>query len=203
MKRSIVRDRDVRRALHDKVLMDHHYDSKALVLDEFGLRHGKCRVDIVVVNSFLHGYEIKSDADTLARLPKQASIYSLVFDRVTLVVGNSHLEKVNNIIPDWWGIKTVTKGSRGSINFETFRPVNMNPSIDPIALAELLWRPEAIKILQDHGISGKALRKPRAHLYQNISEIFTLTELRQIVRHRLKARENWRGHLPLSSNAGS
>jgi hypothetical protein len=56
----VVRDRDVREALHRKVLKEHHGDADTLVLDELGLRHGTCRVDIAVVNGYLHGYEIKS-----------------------------------------------------------------------------------------------------------------------------------------------
>jgi hypothetical protein len=66
-----VRDRDVRQALHRKVLKEHHGDANTLVVDELGLRHGTCRVDIAVVNGFIHGYEIKSDADTLERLPRR------------------------------------------------------------------------------------------------------------------------------------
>ncbi len=56
----VVRDRDVRQALHRKVLKEHHGDADTLVLDELGLRHGICRVDIAVVNGYLHGYESKA-----------------------------------------------------------------------------------------------------------------------------------------------
>lgn len=183
--------------------MDHHDDSNTLVLDEFGLRHGTCRVDIVVVNSFLHGYEIKSDADTLHRLPNQVAVYSIVFDRMTLVVGRTHIEKAKTAIPGWWGIKVVTAGPRGSVNFETCRPVRMNPNIDPVALAELLWRSEVVSILQERGIPARILRKPRASLYQCLAEILSLEELRRVIRHYLKVRKKWRDHLPLSSSACS
>ncbi len=196
-----VRDRDVRRALHQKMLMDHHGDSNTLVLDELGLRHGTCRVDIAVVNSFLHGYEIKSDADTLNRLPNQVFVYSNVLDRVTLVVGETHIAKAEAAIPDWWGIKVVTAGPRGGINFETYRPVNMNPEIDPVALAELLWRSEVVNILQELGVSAGILRKPRATLYQYLTEVLKLDELRRVIRHYLKVRERWRDRLPPSSSA--
>ncbi len=100
-----MRDRDVRMALHHKVLMDHHEDSNTLVLDELGLRHGICRVDIAVVNSYLHGYEIKSDADTLERLPSQISVYSAVLDRVTLVVGKTHISQSRGCNPGLVGDK--------------------------------------------------------------------------------------------------
>src|SRR5690242_17854466 len=66
-----LRDRDVRKALKSKLLREHIADPRTLVLDELGLRHGACRVDIAVVNGSMHGYEIKSDSDTLERLPSQ------------------------------------------------------------------------------------------------------------------------------------
>lgn len=201
-KEKAVRDRDVRRAVHQKLLASHHDDDNTLVLDELGLRHGTCRVDIAVVNSFLHGFEIKSDADTLYRLPNQVSVYSLVLDRVTLVVGKSHSGKIETAIPDWWGIKVVDIGPRGSINFETFRPASMNPGIHPVALAELLWRSEAVKVLEELATPTRMLRKPRANLYECLAETLSLDELRAVVRRCLKVRERWRGHLPPLSNGG-
>jgi len=196
-----VRDRDVRTALHQKVLKDHHGDANTLVLDELGLRHGACRVDVAVVNGILHGYEIKSDADTLERLPGQVAVYSAVLDRSTLVVGERHVSKAEGVIPDWWGIKVVTAGPRGGIHFEEVRRPRMNSEIDPIALAELLWRPEAADILRVLGASEVILRKPRAVLYRHLAETMPLCELRDAIRQRLKARANWRGHRPPSSDA--
>jgi hypothetical protein len=48
------------------------------MLDEFGLEHGEVRVDVAVINGELHGYEIKSERDTLERLPRQVKAYSAV-----------------------------------------------------------------------------------------------------------------------------
>jgi hypothetical protein len=171
------------------------------VLDELGLRHGTCRVDIAVVNGYLHGYEIKSDADTLERLPSQVTIYGAVLDRATLVVGERHVEKAISQIPEWWGIKVATAGPRGGITFENVRPLRTNPSIDPVALAELLWRPEAIEVLRERGTPEVMLRKPRGILYQHLAAIVELDELRDIIRQRLKARATWRGHQPPLTSA--
>lgn len=197
-----MRDRDVRYALHTKVLKEHHGDTNTLVLDELGLRHGTCRVDIAVVNGYLHGYEIKSDADTLDRLPGQAAVYNAVLDRSTLVVGEKHVEKAKAKIPDWWGIKLVTAGPRGGIAFNTIRQPKLNIAIDAVALAELLWRPEAVEILQALGTSPTMLRKPRPALYKYLAEVVELDELRGLIRQRLKVRANWRGQRPPSSDAG-
>lgn len=198
-----MRDRDVRQALHRKVLKEHHGDSNTLVLDELGLRHGTCRVDIAVVNGYLHGYEIKSDFDTLDRLPSQVVVYGAVLDRATLVVGERHLEKAKPLVPYWWGIKVATSGPRGGITFETAQSVQLNPSIDPLALAELLWRPEVVEILAERGAPAELLKKPRAVLYKHLAATVELGDLRDLIRQRLKARERWRGHRPLSSGDDS
>lgn len=198
-----MRDRDVRQALHRKVLKEHHGKDDTRVLDELGLRHGTCRVDIAVVNGYLHGYEIKSDADTLNRLPAQVSIYSAVLDRATLVVGEKHAGKAKDMVPGWWGICIAKAGPRGGIAFPSLRPYRMNPTLDPVAIAELLWRPEVVEILRALGTPDPVLRKPRAALYRHLAGIVELDELRGLVRQRLKARERWRGQRPPSSGVGS
>lgn len=193
-----MRDRDIRRALHHKVLSGHHGESSTLVIDELGLRHGICRVDIAVVNGFIHGYEIKSDADTLDRLTAQVSVYSAVLDRATLVVGEKHILKAKIYLPDWWGIKVVSVGQRGGIEFNTIRRYKNNPSIEPVALAELLWRPEVVGILRKLGTPEPLLRKPRTDLYGYLAEIVDLSSLRDLVRRALKSRVRWRDQQPLS-----
>lgn len=198
-----MRDRDVRKALHSKVLREHHGQANTLVLDELGLRHGTVRVDIAVVNGFLHGYEIKSDADTLDRLPSQVDVYGKVLDRATLVVGERHVEKAKACVPGWWGIKVVCAGPRGGIEFNTVRPVQMNTGIEPLALAELLWRNEVAEILRQRGVPAKVLRQPRGALYNHLANIMPLDELRITIRQQLKARERWRGQRRPSSDDGS
>jgi hypothetical protein len=191
-----MRDFDVRRALHSRVLRDHHGDPNTLVLNELGLRHGRCRVDVAVVNGSLHGYELKSDKDTLERLSFQVDTYGKVLDRATLVVGERHAEKAIPMLPEWWGVKIVTQGSRGGISFQHHRSASLNTEVHPIALAELLWRVEVNTILANNGITGAPLRKPRAHQYQLLTELLKLSELRDYVRACLKSRENWRGQKP-------
>jgi hypothetical protein len=198
-----VHDREVRDALHRKVLKDHHGDTNTLVLDELGLRHGTCRVDIAVVNGYLHGYEIKSDADTLERLAGQVSVYSAVLDRATLVVGEKHAQKAKTYLPDWWGIKVAAAGPRGGIEFDTVQLFKTNPAIDAVALAELLWRQEAAEILRGIGTTESFLREPRAALYRYLAEVIELKDLRDLVRQALKSRAGWRGQRPPSSDACS
>jgi hypothetical protein len=187
-----VRDIDVRKALKREVLKQHERDVDTLVLHELGLRHGAARVDVAVVNGALHGYEIKSDADTLERLPAQIATYSLVLDKATLVVGERHAEKAITLLPSWWGIKIASQGPRGGISLHQEKYVRMNPSIDPLAVAELLWSNEVRDILRELGFIEKELRKPRAYLYRELAAAIDVNELRDTTRRVLKGREKWR-----------
>ena len=71
MNRDLLKDSDIRKSLYNNILKKHEDASDTIVLNELGLLQGACRVDIAVVNGSLHGYEIKSEADTLDRLPYQ------------------------------------------------------------------------------------------------------------------------------------
>jgi hypothetical protein len=186
-----MRDRDVRNALH-RALRASHDDPNTLVLDELGLRHGRCRVDVAVVNGSLHGYELKSDSDTLLRLPFQVETYGKVLDKATLVVGERHASNAIPDLPEWWGVKVAISGPRGGIVFQNYRPACVNSDIEPIALAELLWKAEVTEILLSLGFTGAVLRKPRAFQYELLADALVIDELRHTVRNCLKARENWR-----------
>lgn len=47
---------------------------------------------VLVVNGRLTGWEIKTAADSLVRLPHQQRAYSEVFDRVWLAADRRHIE---------------------------------------------------------------------------------------------------------------
>src|SRR4051812_15627734 len=90
---SAMRDSDVRKALKERLHTQHVDDPHTVILEEMGVWSGSVRIDVAVINGELNGYELKSDRDTLERLPLQADIYSRVFDRLELVVGQRHATK--------------------------------------------------------------------------------------------------------------
>lgn len=198
LKSGRTRDRDVRAAVRQKVLADHIADPNVLVLEELGLEHGACRVDIAVINGSIHGYELKSDSDTLARLPQQVEIYSRALDKATLVVGERHLGAAQVLLPNWWGIKVTCTGARGAVHVETERAAFLNPAVSPFHVAHLLWRNEAIEILETLQVPKKELRGSRAQLYALLARLLRPVELRAQVREALKRRTNWRRPEPLS-----
>lgn len=189
------KDADIRKEVHLRISKKFGEDSNTLVLDELGILNGSYRVDIAVINGSMHGYEIKSDLDTLERLPTQEKAYSRVFDKTTLIVGENHLQHAQKLIPDWWGIKVVTAKKDHSINIKTVRKDKVNKHIDPQSLVKLLWKDEVVNLLISKGHSPQSLKYPKAKLYEILTNTTGTRELKRIVRETLKHRTSWRDHI--------
>jgi len=183
-----MRDIDVRISLLKNVYSEFSDDTGTMVIEEFIA--GDSRVDLAVVNGALHGYEIKSDSDTLGRLPAQITSYNSVFDYITLVAGGRHLSEAGNACPTWWGIMSATDTGNG-VDLVAIREPYRNPNPDPVSIAWLLWRDEAIALLEDYGVRG-VRRRTRGQLASIIAMSIPIPELQSRVRNQLRARSNWR-----------
>jgi hypothetical protein len=186
-----IRDREIRTALRRKIEEVYRNDSDTLIIDELGLCEGDARIDVAVVNGSLTGYEIKSAADTLQRLPHQVDIYGRLLDEVTLVSSKCHLDKAKAIVPEWWGLSEATETS-GQIAFEVVREPQQNPLVDPFAVVQLLWKDEALMLLKQLGLQKGMRGKARPLVWKCLSDAISLPELSTLVRQQLKARRNWR-----------
>jgi hypothetical protein len=187
-----MRDRDIRQVLHAELALRFGDDPETLVLDELGLLRGAFRIDLAVVNGVLHGYEIKSEQDTLTRLPAQAVAYSAVFDEVTVVIGNRHISMIEALVPEWWSIVVATAAGRDSVVLEETRGGGRNPSPDAYSIAQLLWKDEALAALETLGLERGLRSKPRPVLSRTLADAMPLDELRETVRRRLRLRLDWR-----------
>ena len=184
-----MRDIDVREAIRDRLNRLHKGDDQTLIVEEMGIWAGCVRVDIAVINGEFHGFELKSARDTLERLPRQAAIYNEVFDRVTLVMAEKHFEKAHNQIPHWWGILSARIGKSEMVALEPVRKAGLNPNINPIYVARLFWRDEAISLMEKHGIARGFKSKPLEVIVQHLSSSLPLKILRDEARAALKARD--------------
>lgn len=186
-------DKVIRSALKENLEKLYRKDRHAKVIEELGITHGAARVDIAVVNGVLHGYELKSDLDTLYRLPEQMRLYNSVFDQVTLVVGKNHLHEAIKIIPDWWGI-VIAKivDSSGVVSFCDIRESTENPDRISVEIAKLLWRVEALNILEKRGHAKGIRSKPRKEIYERLAMVLDQEDLRAEVREHLLTRVKWR-----------
>jgi len=190
-----MRDIDIRSSLRSKLPFIHNSNSNIRIIEELGLCQGTVRVDIAVIDGALHGYEIKSDQDTLERLPLQKQIYSQVLDTVVLVFSGRNVDKVTSQVPQWWGIWQAVEHDE-QVEFEVIRNPELNPDVEPNSLVQCLWRDEALSILKERGLAQGLERKPRAILWQKLTETIPLTDLKVLVRNQLHIRENWRSDSP-------
>ena len=190
--RFVMRDFEIRKKL-DERLRKLCPQEDTRIVHELGLCLGEARIDVAVINGKLHGFEIKSEKDTLKRLPEQVLVYNRVFDRLTLVAAPKHIEKITEVIPNWWGIYSVhpTKKTASAV-IKSVRPAQKNTQVDPRAVVQLLWREEVlgelIKLDAAKGISSK----PKSYLWERLAEIVPQKLLLGIVRTRLKIRNGWR-----------
>jgi hypothetical protein len=187
-----MRDSDVRRAVIDWLAAEHaHEMDRTRIVEEMGVWSGSVRIDVAVINGSLSGYELKSDRDTLERLPFQRDLYGRVFDFVHLVVGRRHIEKAKVLLPEWWGIRVAVM-TDGVVDLVPHRQAHRNPTPDPYLVAQLLWKEETIKVLTAFGLD-KGWRSKRIRLiHQRLAAEIPFDELREHVLGALKARPaNW------------
>ncbi|MBS0155843.1 MAG: sce7726 family protein [Nitrospira sp.] len=180
-------DSEIRSVLRSQLSKKYAHTSHTVLIEELGLRRGQVRVDLSVVNGLLHGYEIKSDRDSLRRLNGQVELYGKVFDRATLVVGQRHLAEAIDNVPHWWGILLVCQSAKG-LRLKTVRHPRDNPKKDPRTLVELLWLDDALAMLEERNAARGFRGKARWMVWNRICELCSLDEIAKAVRTNLKAR---------------
>lgn len=180
-------DTDIRLALLPQLRVMYAAEPQTIFIEELGICQGRARIDIAVINGVIHGYEIKSDRDSLRRLSGQVEIYSKVVDRATIVVGNRHLAEALASVPDWWGVLQIEETSR-RVSFKPIRKGHNNPQIEARSLVELLWLDDAINLLTQRGAARGIRSKPRRMAWDRICERLALDEIAEAVRARLRAR---------------
>ena len=136
-------DRDIREPLFE--FLEETY-GKIRIIEEKQM--GRSRADAVMVTpGALYGIEIKSDADSYARLQRQVRDYDRFFDYNYIAAGTKHAYHVQEHVPQWWGIITVEE-ENGKADFYVLRKPAPNPKLNPKEKLSLLWRTELAHIQQ-------------------------------------------------------
>lgn len=189
----------MRAAVARRVALEHRDLPDTLVVHELGLAIAGVRIDLAVVNGRLTGWEIKTAADSLARLPHQQHAYSQVFDRVWLAADRRHVEPALAMVPAWWGVVRADRTDAGCA-LRVVRPSRLNKDVDLLALVRLLWRDEVVEELSALGAEGALLRAPRDVLWQalaaSVPARLSRSALQSRVRLRLRCRAGWRSGSP-------
>jgi hypothetical protein len=175
--------------LHKENLNKHYR-----IIEELAICDGLARADIVVANGVLHGYEIKSDHDSLDRLANQISCYDKTFDKITIVVGKKFADKIHNFVPSHWGIEVAYLNRFGNVSIKRLRSCKINNQIALTNLLDLLWNPEIKSYLKENKIRGYS-NKDRAGLKELAINSISFKNLRDYTRETLKTRTGWREDL--------
>jgi len=138
-----------------RVLIDWLAEHKMLVGDtvlisEMVVDSWSGRVDVAVVNGFLHAYEVKSAADSLVRLPNQLVRMRRMFDQVTVVCAPTHLNSARALLPKDIGIMTVD--SEAPQQLAQRRRAKVMPVSDQDALISFIRRADLEAMLMQAGI---------------------------------------------------
>lgn len=182
-----MRDSDVRHAVKDWLRAEYAHDPDSYIVEEMGVWSGTVRIDIAIINGALSGYELKSDRDTLERLPHQRDLYGRVFDYLYLIVGKRHAAAAEKLLPSWWGIK-IAIADGAAVGLVSYREPTSNPALDPYLIAELLSKDEAVGVMENLGIVRGWRSKKIRLLHERLARELPLDELRSQVRTVLKGR---------------
>lgn len=155
-------DKDIREPLFE--FLEEKY-GKIRIIEEKQM--GKSRADIMMVlPEALVGIEIKSDADTYARLERQIKDYNRFFDYNYVVVGSKHAKHIKEHVPEWWGIISVELIEE-TVDFYVIREATVNKKCNRKKKLGLLWRPELAHIQEINGMP-KYKEKSKAFVIDKI-----------------------------------
>ena len=155
-------DKDIREPLFE--FLEEKY-GKIRIIEEKQM--GKSRADIMMVlQKALVGIEIKSDADTYARLERQIKDYNRFFDYNYVVVGSKHAKHIKEHVPEWWGIISVELIEE-TVDFYVIREATINKKCNRKKKLGLLWRPELAHIQEINGMP-KYKEKSKAFVIDKI-----------------------------------
>ena len=135
----------------------------------------------------------QSRGSSLHRLPGQIEAYGKVVDRATLIAADRHIEHALGLLPEWWGVISVTQTARAGIQFKRLRSERANRSLQKLSLARLLWRGEIVDLLGTLGAEAIPEELGAQLCMRNVVSRVPMTQLRKdCPRETLKSRTNWR-----------
>lgn len=176
-------DKDIREPLFE--FLDIHF-GKNRIMEEIQI--GCSRADIVMVlPNTIVGIEIKSDADTYARLAGQVKDYDCYFDCNYIVVGSTHAANSKKFVPEYWGIISVEE-EEGKLDFYIVREAKSNSKVQLKKKISILWRPELAHI-QEINALPKYKQKSKEFVMDKIIEKVPLEYLQQQVSDELFERD--------------
>jgi hypothetical protein len=157
MKRPIkLLDPDIREILFTHIESQY---AKIRFMDEVKIGHSRADA-LVITDGYITGFEIKSDGDSFFRLKLQVGNYNKYCDYCNVVIGQSHINHIENHVPPFWGIIVISKTGKKT-KLEVLRRATLNPEIQIVNKMGLLWGRELRNILSKHNLSKHKSKRKR------------------------------------------
>ena len=116
----------------------------------FEIKVNNSRLDVGRINGKSYAFEIKTELDSLTKLPKQLVDYSEVFEYVTVVAHESHYEKLLSSVPEHCGLRVYSL-AKGKYRFNNFRKPLPSPLLSAKSQINCLSSRELAFVLKSFG----------------------------------------------------
>lgn len=185
----MLKDKDIREPLF--TYLEERF-GKVRIIEEKQIK--KSRADCMMVTpDSLVGIEIKSDADTYARLERQIKDYNRFFDFNYVAVGAAHALSIESHVPAWWGIITVSdRDTDGVPVVDIVREGLPNPKREKMVKLRnqlsILWRIELNNLLEINGLP-KYKAKSKDFVIHKIAEKVEVDVLKPQISNELFERD--------------
>lgn len=176
----------IKAALIDRLFLKGEVCSDAVLISEMVVDSWARRADVVLANGKLSAFEIKSDFDSLARLPGQLETYCALFERVVVVIAPRFLKRVEEMAPEGVGIWVVegdgAEGIREKRRARTF-------DLAPDAAINLMTVTDLRRLLSANGITGiaSAARRDLEFMARDLTKKDLAVAARDSVKRRFRA----------------
>lgn len=178
-------------AIIQKILLGRHSLNTTTMLSE--KRIGARRADLILVNGSMSAFEVKSDRDSIDRLPEQLYEYMQAIPRVNVVTSEKHIKAVTEIVPAGVGIILLTR----DFHLREIRPAkHVTKNIRPAAILDLLRIDEAGEVLKALSIPYPEV--PNTEIRNTLQDLFTLIPINELLAEARKAIKRNRSQARLS-----
>lgn len=157
-------------------------DGGSTIFEEFTCESG--RVDVLTTSQMLHGFEIKSDYDSLARVGFQIASYSRYCDALTFVAGPRLALKLLASVPVWCGVILAHRGGLG-ISLVVLRTPKNNPRVDAQTSLSILGTAELRAIARRE---SQARPKTKQDAVRLLASIVPFARIREQLSESLRRR---------------
>lgn len=152
-------------AIANKILLGRHSINTSTLISE--LRVNNSKADVVILNGTSCVYEIKTELDSLNRLPSQLNDYRQMFDKIYIVTHEKFLKNLDGIIDDRIGLICLSKDYCLS---EKRAAISNKINVDPKCIFNSLRRQEYTNIITR--IFGYIPDVPNTEIYNECLKLF-------------------------------